>query len=187
MELHVLPFGAIVQTLKVPDSTGVLRDVALGFDTLEPYQVSVSSLVQVCMVVRVEHCLCTHAGACVQNGTSPYFGSVVGRVANRVANSTFELDGETYHVTPNENSTSLHGGKYGFSRHFLDGYFFTNGTSQGLKLQRISPDGDEVRTLPAAAIRVLVTLFNSDTYMAQCLGRLHTSRTLTAGPGNCMS
>ena len=79
-----------------------------------------------------------------QNGTSPYFGALVGRVANRVANSTFELEGKTYHVSANENSTSLHGGKYGFSRQMWAGRPFTNGSSSGVTLQYFSPDGDEV-------------------------------------------
>nr|QOL01218.1 putative extracellular protein TR9_026 [Trebouxia lynnae] len=116
LEAHILPYGAILQKLIVPDYDGVLRDIALGFDHLEPYE----------------------------NGTSPYFGALVGRVANRVANSTFELEGKTYHVSANENSTSLHGGKYGFSRQMWAGRPFTNGSSSGVTLQYFSPDGDEV-------------------------------------------
>lgn len=94
---------------------------------------------EACFTIIADTCC-----ACTQNGTSPYFGSVPGRVANRIANSTFELDGETYHVSPNENSTSLHGGKYGFSRHEWTGYYFMNGTSSAVKLHYNSPDGDEV-------------------------------------------
>lgn len=40
LEAHILPYGAIVQKLLVPDASGVLRDVVLGFDELGPYQVS---------------------------------------------------------------------------------------------------------------------------------------------------
>ena len=38
----------------------------------------------------------THSAAPVQNGTSPYMGAIAGRVANRIANATFQLDGKTY-------------------------------------------------------------------------------------------
>lgn len=40
MEAHILSYGAIVQKLLVPDASGVLQDVALGFDQIQPYQVS---------------------------------------------------------------------------------------------------------------------------------------------------
>lgn len=49
MEAHILPYGAIMQKLLVPDATGTLQDVALGFDQLEPYQVSC------CLAMRDYH------------------------------------------------------------------------------------------------------------------------------------
>ena len=89
----------------------------------------------------------TYAYALAQDGTSPYFGALVGRVANRIADATFQLDGKTYHVTPNENKTSLHGGKFGFSRHLWEGQPFTSQSGSGVKLRYHSPDGDEVRRI----------------------------------------
>ena len=71
-------------------------------------------------------------------------------MANRIADSTFKLDGKTYHVTPNENNTSLHGGEFGFSRHTWEGKLFTDRMDTGVKLQYHSPDGDEVNYLTAA-------------------------------------
>ena len=139
MEAHILSYGGIVQKLKVPDANGVLRDVALGFDQLEPYEVAAGFY-----PLRINHTTFSSQPVHVQNGTSPYFGAVVGRVANRIANSTFELDGKTYHVIPNENSTSLHGGLFGFSRHVWEGQTFTNASGTGVRLQYDSPDGDEV-------------------------------------------
>lgn len=47
------------------------------------------------------------------NGTSPYFGAIVGRVANRIANATFELDGVMYDLYVNDGNNTLHGGKVG--------------------------------------------------------------------------
>ena len=89
-----------------------------------------------------------------QDGISPYFGALVGRVANRIADSTFQLDGKTYHVTPNENHTSLHGGEYGFSRHAWEGEPFTNKLGTGVELQYHSPDRDEVSGSLSAAFHL---------------------------------
>ena len=44
-------------------------------------------------------------------GRNPYFGAVVGRVANRIAKAKFELDGQTYHLAQNNGENSLHGGQ----------------------------------------------------------------------------
>ncbi|KAF8703327.1 hypothetical protein HU200_032125 [Digitaria exilis] len=49
------------------------------------------------------------------NGTA-YFGALVGRVANRVANARFVLDGKAYHLYANDGKNALHGGKRGFSK-----------------------------------------------------------------------
>ncbi|GJP35568.1 hypothetical protein CLOM_g20072 [Closterium sp. NIES-68] len=82
--------GATVTSLTVPDARGQLRDVVLGFDTARPYQ----------------------------DGTSPYFGCVVGRVANRIAGAQFDLDGQVHHLTANDDPrpNTLHGGKVGFDK-----------------------------------------------------------------------
>jgi aldose 1-epimerase len=47
-----------------------------------------------------------------------YFGPIVGRFANRIKNSTFELNGQTYHIPPNENGgrDTLHGGTVGYDQ-----------------------------------------------------------------------
>ena len=82
----------------------------------------------------------------VQDGTSPYFGAVVGRVANRIANATFWLDDEFYQLSANENETSLHGGKVGFSRRVWKGHAFSEGKDSGVMLQYESPDGEEVKS-----------------------------------------
>ena len=80
----------------------------------------------------------------LQDGTSPYFGALVGRVANRIAGAAFELDGVRYHVSANENTTSLHGGKIGFSKRIWKGHVFTEGEDTGVMMRYESPDGEEV-------------------------------------------
>lgn len=80
----------------------------------------------------------------LQDGTSPYFGAIVGRVANRIANASFELDGKTYHISANENTTSLHGGEIGFSKRLWKGHVFSEEENSGVMLRYESPDGEEV-------------------------------------------
>lgn len=78
--------GAIVNLL-VPDRSGELGDVVLGYDDLEGYV----------------------------NGTSSQ-GALIGRYANRIADAKFTLNGEEIRLFPNENGNSLHGGVVGFNK-----------------------------------------------------------------------
>ena len=87
VDVSILNYGAIVQSIKVPDRDGNLDNIVLGFNNVEEY---------------VEK--------------SPYFGAVVGRYANRIANGTFELGGETYSLAINNEPNTLHGGDKGFDK-----------------------------------------------------------------------
>eukprot|EP00887_Chlorella_sp_A99_P003017 scaffold9.g3017.t1 len=91
VEVHVLTLGAVIQRLLLPGEDGSKVDIVLGFDDEYPYR----------------------------DGTSPYFGAVVGRrvaVANRIANATFTLDGKAYKLAANNGPNCLHGGKVGFDK-----------------------------------------------------------------------
>ena len=46
----------------------------------------------------------------------PYFGSTIGRFANRIANAEFQLDGKVYKVSCNSPPNMLHGGFVGFNK-----------------------------------------------------------------------
>jgi aldose 1-epimerase len=81
-------FGATLIRLEVPDRKGARADVVLGFDTLSEYA----------------------------SQRNPYFGSIVGRCANRIAGARFELDGREYALSSNEGRHHLHGGRRGFDR-----------------------------------------------------------------------
>jgi aldose 1-epimerase len=83
----VTNYGTILTELRVPDRTGKLGDVVLGFDNLAQYA----------------------AG-------HPYFGCTVGRVANRIAKGKFTLDGKTYDLAVNNGPNHLHGGLKGFDK-----------------------------------------------------------------------
>ena len=87
LEVEILSYGGIVRALRVPDTSGELRDVVLGFDTLEPYL-----------------------------GNPPYFGAIIGRYANRIARGRFALNGRAYQLPINNRPNSLHGGNRGFDK-----------------------------------------------------------------------
>lgn len=88
IRMNVTNWGARITSLYLPDAKGQEADVVLGFDSLEAYK----------------------------NVSDPYFGAIVGRVANRIANGTFMLDHVRYNLTKNDGNNTLHGGKVGFDK-----------------------------------------------------------------------
>lgn len=106
----VMNWGIVVRDWQVPVS-GSLRSVALGFDGFDPYP---------------EH--------------SPYFGAVVGRVANRIRNAQFTLDGKTYDLPANEGPNQLHGGPEGLGRQIWD--MEADSAGNALKFTYQSPAGE---------------------------------------------
>ena len=107
-------FGAIVTELHVPDRTGTLGDIVLGFETLEQYVASKS-----------------------------YFGSIVGRVANRIKSGLFELEGKSYELGQNDGSNHLHGGFRGFNQVVWSAQPNLLWNGPALELKYISADGEE--------------------------------------------
>lgn len=111
MSAAILNFGATLQALHVPDRTGTMADVTAGFPTLDGY-----------------------------TARPPYFGATVGRVANRIANGRFQLDGRAYQVPVNNGSNSLHGGHRGFDQ--LP-WTVIEVSENAVELALISPDRDQ--------------------------------------------
>jgi aldose 1-epimerase len=91
MQVQAITWGAIITSIRVPDRNGKLDDVVLGYDTLDPY---------------------------VRNPS--YFGAIVGRYANRIANGKFTLDGKEYTLATNNRPNHLHGGAKGFDKQVWD-------------------------------------------------------------------
>jgi aldose 1-epimerase len=85
MEAKIMTYGGIVQSLKVPDKNGKFGDVVLGYDTIDGYLTN-----------------------------SPFFGALIGRYANRIADGKFTLDGQEYTLPTNDTPNCLHGGDKGF-------------------------------------------------------------------------
>lgn len=114
IEIDVISYGGIITRLLTPDAKGQLGDIVLGFDNLDDY---VSS--------------------------SPYFGALIGRYGNRIADGKFSLDGVTYQLDTNDGLNHLHGGVQGFDKKVWTMAPFTSENSAGIVLTLLSPDGDQ--------------------------------------------
>jgi aldose 1-epimerase len=112
LEVAVLTYGGIVQSLHAPDREGRRDDVVLGFDDVRRYQQA-----------------------------SPYFGALIGRYANRIANGRFDLNGRTYQLPVNNGPNTLHGGTEGFDKKVWDAQELTDAAA--VRLSLTSPDGDQ--------------------------------------------
>jgi aldose 1-epimerase len=87
MEVRIINYGGVVVSIKTPDRTGKMADVALGFDSIDGY--------------LKEH---------------PYFGALIGRYGNRIGKGKFKLNGKEYKLATNNGENSLHGGTRGFDK-----------------------------------------------------------------------
>jgi aldose 1-epimerase len=114
MEASITNYGGRLVTLKVPDRAGDSEDIVLGFDSLEGYL-----------------------------SPNPYFGALVGRFANRIANGQFELGGQTYTLLKNNGPNALHGGAKGFDKVRWKAAVATSNGSPALELRYLSKDGEE--------------------------------------------
>lgn len=114
MEAAITNYGGRVVTLKVPDRDGRLEDVVLGFDDLNGYLEK-----------------------------NPYFGALVGRYANRIANGEFTLNGTTYKLARNNGKNALHGGLKGFDQAVWNAREIAGAAGPAVELTYLSKDGEE--------------------------------------------
>ena len=112
--LKLSSFGARIVWIEVPDREGKKDNITFGFDTFEG----------------------------MING-DPYFGSVVGRYANRIAKGKFTLDGVEYTLTLNNGPNSLHGGPGGWQSVVWEGEIVKNSQYPSVKFTYHSPDMEE--------------------------------------------
>lgn len=89
MRVGITNYGARIVSIAVPDRHGNMADVVTGFDDLERYL-----------------------------SQNSYFGAVIGRYANRIAQGRFTLEGVPYALPTNNGPNSLHGGAEGFDKKF---------------------------------------------------------------------
>ena len=113
MIAKIMTYGATLISVQTPDKAGKLADIVLGFDNLDAY-------------------LKGH----------PFFGSIAGRVANRIAKGKFTLDGKDYTLAINNGPNSLHGGLKGFDKKVWSGKASKDGDTS-VQFAMKSPDGEE--------------------------------------------
>ncbi|KAL0342349.1 UNVERIFIED_CONTAM: Aldose 1-epimerase [Sesamum calycinum] len=115
MQVKVSNYGCTITSLLVPGKDGKLADVVLGFDTLEPYM----------------------------KGAAPYFGCIVGRVANRIKDGKFTLNGVEYSLPINKPPNSLHGGHKGYDKVVWEVAEHKQGDNPSITFKYRSRDGEE--------------------------------------------
>lgn len=108
--VDVLDYGATIVSIRVPIKSGGTTDVCLGYDTLREYEEN-----------------------------DGYLGAIIGRVAGRIANGSFTLNGKTFVLNRNDGENTLHGGNVGFDKYVWAAKPLEN----GIAFSMISPDGDE--------------------------------------------
>ncbi|MFZ5832713.1 MAG: aldose epimerase family protein [Planctomycetota bacterium] len=114
MSLKIITYGARLIEINVPDREGKVENVTLFRDSLDDYI----------------------AG-------NPYFGTTVGRYANRIAKGTFTLDGAEYKLPINNGPNSLHGGLEGFDKRVWKAEPIEGDDAVAVKFSLTSPDGDQ--------------------------------------------
>ncbi|MBB1422242.1 galactose mutarotase [Pseudoalteromonas sp. SG43-7] len=114
VSVDVINYGGIITRIETPDSNGNMGNIVLGMDNLEDYT----------------------------NATT-YFGAIIGRFGNRIANGKFSLNGTDYQLATNDGANHLHGGVQGFDKKVWNMVPFSTQNSAGVTLSLVSPDGDQ--------------------------------------------
>jgi len=87
ISVDIITYGGIIKSLNVPDANMKRRNIVLALSSLEDYIKDDQSI-----------------------------GCIVGRVANRIKNAEFSIDGKKYHLAKNNGENHIHGGPEGFGK-----------------------------------------------------------------------
>jgi aldose 1-epimerase len=112
MRVDITNHGGRIVSLLVPDKNGVFDDVVTGYHSLKEYLVT----------------------------SQPYFGSLIGRYGNRIANGKFSIGNKEYQLPINNGPNHLHGGPGGFHSVIWETDPLADNS---LRLSYLSPDGEE--------------------------------------------
>uniref|UniRef100_A0A7N0RE68 Aldose 1-epimerase n=1 Tax=Kalanchoe fedtschenkoi TaxID=63787 RepID=A0A7N0RE68_KALFE len=108
-------WGASLVSLILPDKTGKLADIVLGFQAVDEYK-----------------------------NNTPNFGAIVGRVANRIKGAQFSLNGIVYKIIANDGNNTLHGGEFGFAHVLWKVTNYQKCCDNpSITFSYLSPDGDQ--------------------------------------------
>lgn len=113
MTVKICDVAASIVSIVVPDRNGNMDDIVLSYDNPEYYR-----------------------------SKGAYLGAVVGRVANRIEDAMFTLNGKEYKVPPNHQQVHmLHGGPIGIDSKLFDSSIDEEENSVTLKC--VLPDGED--------------------------------------------
>jgi aldose 1-epimerase len=112
--MKVTNYGVIITEFWVPDRKGKLADIVGGYENVDGY-------------VKA----------------TPYFGTTVGRVANRIKNAEFKLEGKTYKLAANNGIHHLHGGKKGWDKVIWTAGPGGTADDPAVTFSYVSKDGEE--------------------------------------------
>ncbi|ELU17073.1 hypothetical protein CAPTEDRAFT_221220 [Capitella teleta] len=121
VSVEIINFGGTIVSIHAPDKNGVTDDVISGYDNVAGYE-----------------------------NNPPYFGALIGRVANRICRGKFTLNGKEHQLAINNSPNHLHGGPQGYNMQLW------NASVEGSKLilHLTDPDGRENYT---GTVQVTVT------------------------------
>ena len=114
MEINIIDYGGIITSWTAADNKGNYRDIVLGFNTLAEYEAE-----------------------------TPYFGALIGRYSNRIAEGKFNLEGQEYTLAVNNGVNHIHGGLKGFDKVVWDAKTILNDSTVSLELSYLSKDMEE--------------------------------------------
>ena len=115
MQLKATNYGATLTDVVTPDRHGSLGSVVIGFDSLPGY-----------------------------TGRHPYFGSTLGRYANRITGARISTAEGEFRLSANRGEHIVHGGSGGFGRRvFRTVGAYAEGDTAAVVFAYDSPDGEE--------------------------------------------
>ncbi len=117
--VKITNYGGIITAIETPDKDGKPGNIALGFDTLDRY---------------IDDYYLKN---------NPYFGCLIGRYGNRIANGKFSLQGKSYTLVCNNEKNHLHGGNTGFDRKLWSADRIESHKGAGVELSYTSPHLEE--------------------------------------------
>jgi aldose 1-epimerase len=119
VKIKITNYGAIITSIETPDKDGKPANIACGFEKLETY-------------LSKEYL-----------SGYPYFGCIVGRFGNRIADGNLTVEGKEYKLAVNNGPNHLHGGLVGFDRRLWEAQTFEDDDKVSVKMSYLSPDGEE--------------------------------------------
>jgi aldose 1-epimerase len=130
MKVNITNFGGVVQSIWVPDRHGGSKNVALGFSSLSDY------------VNDFEQGHNNTPWPAAGGSGDTYFGAIIGRYANRIANASFDLNNTHYTLDANNGPNTLHGGYLGWNTAVWSAATSTGPGTASLQLTNTFPAGE---------------------------------------------